>query len=193
MKSCPACGENPLRTRVLEAPAFRAEACERCGGMWVSEPSYRDWMAQRPHQEKDAQAELPVIEPNEVPMLRKCPACASILGRYRVGHGVPFTIDRCYHCRGVWLDRHEWDVLRARDLVSDLYAIFTDEWQSEIRRRERDEKEEAYRRRVLGDDGVERLNGFIAWANGHPKRHLILGLLLEGLRSGRPTRPTGTS
>jgi hypothetical protein len=62
-----------------------------------------------------------------------------------------------------------------------LQAIFTAEWQSDIRRRAAEEKEDAYRRRVLGDDGYERLLQFEEWVKHHPYKQLILELLVESL------------
>jgi len=188
MLSCPTCGaDSKLDKVVLEDPGLEVEACSRCEGLSVPAGSYNRWIEVRA--ESPQRAELPThhvhLEMKDGPFLRRCPTCAYILGRYRVGPDVPFTIDRCHNCGGIWLDAHEWDVLKAARLHERLLAIFTTEWQQDIRRREADEKEEAWRRRVLGDDGYARLISFEEWAHSHPNRHVIFEILAESLRIGR--------
>ena len=75
----------------------------------------------------------------------------------------------------------KWSILKAQELHTRVHTIFTDEWQLEIKRREAEEKEEAYRTRVIGEEGYGRLKEFREWVSSHPHRHLILGILLDGL------------
>jgi len=188
MMSCPTCGtDSMLETVLLEESGLHVEACSRCEGLWIPAGAYNRWLEQ--------QAAAPAstsggphhvhLEMKDGPFLRRCPTCAYILGRYRVGPDVPFTIDRCHNCGGIWLDAHEWDVLKAARLHERLHAIFTSKWQQDVRRREADEKEEAWRRRVLGEDGYERLVAFEAWARQQPNRHVIFEILAESLGSGQ--------
>ncbi|NQZ56771.1 MAG: zf-TFIIB domain-containing protein [Lentisphaeraceae bacterium] len=32
----------------------------------------------------------------------------------RVGHGLQFYVERCATCGGVWLDKNEWESLKAQ-------------------------------------------------------------------------------
>jgi len=181
MLSCPTCGDEAgLFTVLLAEPSLRVDRCRRCSGIWIPARSYMEWLERVP---ADDSEDTPgsELQLNDGPFLRRCPSCAYILGRYRVGPEVPFTIDRCHKCGGIWLDAHEWEVLKAKQLHRRLNAVFTSEWQQGIRRREADEKEEEYRRRVLGSDGYERLLEFEEWVKTHPYRQLILELLAQAL------------
>ena len=190
MLSCPTCGaDSKLEEVVLEDPGLTVEACRRCEGLWIPAGSYNRWLEQRAAMpdRTEAPTHFVHLEMKDGPFLRRCPTCQYILGRYRVGTDVPFTIDRCHNCGGIWLDAQEWDALKAARLHERLHAIFTTEWQQDIRRREANEKEEAWRRRVLGDDGYDRLVSFEAWARSHPNRHVIFEILAESLGIGRST------
>lgn len=188
MLSCPTCGpEVGLFSVLLAEPALQVDQCRRCGGMWIPAIGYGEWLERdREDGEAEQDVEVPEFELRDGPFLRRCPTCAYILGRYRVGPEVPFTIDRCHKCGGIWLDAHEWEVLKAKRLHQRLNMIFTQEWQEGLRRRQAAEEEDAYRRRILGSDGYERLLEFEDWVKGHPYRQLILELLADALAPKHP-------
>ena len=79
------------------------------------------------------------------------PTATTCSGRYRVGHGVGFTVDRCRNCEGAWLDGGEWEALRLRNLHDDLPRIFDDEWQRAVKREVQEQTTEENFRRRLGD------------------------------------------
>ena len=65
--------------------------------------------------------------------------------KYLVGRGLPFTIDHCHGCKGIWLDGNEWEALKKRNLHDDLNLMFTSFWQKEAQREARKKKmEEIY-------------------------------------------------
>ena len=113
----------------------------------------------------------------EVGGLRRCPDCDYILARVRVGHGIPFTVDRCRHCEGAWLDGGEWDALKERRLHDDLYLIFDDAWQKSIRREEHVRVTEDSFRRRLGDEAYNRAREIRGWLDDHPARSEIFAYL----------------
>ncbi|MEK7723973.1 MAG: zf-TFIIB domain-containing protein, partial [Acidobacteriota bacterium] len=72
----------------------------------------------------------------EFELARLCPECRRILVKYKVGQNIPFLIDRCGQCAGIWLDKGEWEILKRRNLHDDLQKIFTDHWQEEVKKGE---------------------------------------------------------
>src|SRR4030095_6646242 len=66
-----------------------------------------------------------------------CPECRVRMVRYLVGRGFSFTIDHCQGCKGVWLDRNEWEALKQHGLHDDLNSMFTSFWQDEAQKEER--------------------------------------------------------
>ena len=72
------------------------------------------------------------------------------------GRGLDFTVDHCEGCKGIWLDRNEWEALKKRHLHDDLNSIFTSFWQTGAQREIRKKKlEEIYISRFGTEDYAE--------------------------------------
>jgi Zn-finger nucleic acid-binding protein len=94
-----------------------------------------------------------------------------------VGRNVPFTLDNCGECGGVWLDKDEWATLKTRNLHDDLHAIFTEQWQSEARREESRQTLAGMYERRFGAEGYAELQRIRAWIDQHPHKQEILAYL----------------
>jgi Zn-finger nucleic acid-binding protein len=170
---CPACDHLAFARTDLET-GLTAYGCSACEGQWLSTADYRAWLARR----RDGEPLHPSTE-NRVVIAddqhaRLCPICQRIMLRYRVGHGVDFSIDLC-GC-GIWFDRDEWRTLKDRGLHDDLHLIATEPWQADVRRDEtRRHLEALYRKRFGAEyDDIVRLRG---WLGEHPHRESILAFL----------------
>ena len=180
---CPVC--KPTRSldlEPLEEGRLAARRCTNCGGHWIRAADFWRWRANLggPIPEAPAPVTDPVAnEPGatETTSLRICPDCDFILARYKVGRGVPFTVDRCRNCDGAWLDGGEWDTLRARGLHDDLPLIFDDAWQRSVRREARAQATEDSFRRRLGDADYQRAREVRAWLDPHPLRSELFAYL----------------
>jgi hypothetical protein len=98
--------------------------------------------------------------------------------RYRVGEGFSFRIDRSPN-GGIWLDRGEWEALKSRNFHDELLFIFTNQWQSEIIRKEQIEALRTQFRERLGDDTYERAVEFKQWLRQQPDPRTILCFLKD--------------
>jgi Zn-finger nucleic acid-binding protein len=169
---CPACKTADLSPTSLEAD-LPAAACVVCEGNWISSSAYWAWLerhgptlSEKPYEG----SELSVSDRQEVKL---CPECRRLMLRYRVGHGVEFSLDQCAGCNGIWLDRDEWAALKGRNLHDEIHLVFTAPWQSEVRREEtRRRLDEIYARR-FGED-YEEIKRVKAWLDAHPDRSTVL-------------------
>lgn len=174
---CPACSPpQQLVTRSLE-PGLTAHQCDRCGGAWLRPGDYATWRATAPASAEVTGVPMDAKPAIETGGLRRCPDCNYLLGRYRVGHGAGFHVDRCGQCNGTWFDRAEWGALRDLGLARALPTIFSDEWQREVRRAEQAEAQERRFAARLGEEDLARAREFRAWLDGHPKRAELLAYL----------------
>jgi Zn-finger nucleic acid-binding protein len=174
---CPVDGGTLLRVRLDAAlPAFQ---CGSCAGHWVRFGDYLGWREQQPADvpERPASGSRSEPEPREGGGVRRCPDCAALLTRYRIGHGVPFSLDQCGRCNGIWLDGHEWEALRERGLHDDLNRVFGPGWQHEVRTEEERNRTDAQFSRQLGEADFERTRDFAAWMTAHAQRSEILAYL----------------
>ena len=175
---CAVCKTDTLQPVTLEA-GLQAHVCSTCGGTWIVSSDYWAWReAHGPDlpEQPAAGAPQPVAETETA---RACPTCSHILLKFRVGHDVPFTLDHCGNCNGVWFDRQEWDMLRQRNLHDDLHSLFTTSWQRRVRQEEhRQVLERIYTERFGAEDYAE-LRRIRVWLDGHPQRSSLLAYLSE--------------
>lgn len=176
---CPV-DRHALRHTQLE-DGLQAFECPECTGRWLRFGEYLTWRERNPE-------DTPEVPPELVPDLgaapesgfsgvRRCPDCDYLLTRFRVGHGVPFMLDRCGHCNGIWMDHAEWETLRARGLHDNLHEMFDPLWQRAARNEAQRDATEAQFARRLGADTMWRTREFGAWLSKHPKRSEILAYL----------------
>ena len=173
--------EQELETNLLSL------ACPQCHGHWVKGFQYWKWLEGHgpnlPETTPNALVEAPPASPasDNAPALI-CPDCRHILGRYQVGHDVPFALDHCAHCGGIWFDGGEWETLKARNLHDDVHAVFSDVWQAKLRREAQAQTHEENLRAMLGEEDLAELRRVKAWLTAHPQSHALYALL-------RPDQP----
>ena len=180
MRNCPNCGELSQLTAYLEgSPPLSCESCLRCGGIWITLEAYASWLDALGDARPASGASLDDFEMKEGPFLRRCPDCRYVLGRYRVSAELPFTIERCHNCHGVWLDEYEWDLLKSHNLHQRLHAVFDAEWQDSVRQQEQRQRESTRRKQTLGEGDYTRILEMRRWLESHPQRDLLWGILLD--------------
>jgi Zn-finger nucleic acid-binding protein len=173
---CPICKKPRLKPHELEA-GLPASTCRKCGGVWISAAQYWEWLKAR----GDTPPESPAVEtplPVDVKQAKLCPDCGHILTRYKVWPNVDFFVDHCGHCKGVWFDRNEWDVVRSRNLHDDVHMFFTRQWQERLRAEETKKQFERIYQERFGEDYAE-LKRVRAWIVQHPKRAELLAYLSD--------------
>ena len=161
-----------------------AYACPHCDGHWMRFGDYLRWRDEQPGEWPETTGRTPSApdvavgnepaQPGSVP--RRCPDCQYLLTRFKVGHGVSFSLDRCGNCNGVWLDQGEWGGLRARGLHDNVHEMFGTAWQAEVRTQAQREVTENQFRRQLGPD-FERVNLFGRWLAEHPRASELIAYL----------------
>lgn len=185
--NCPI-DNGPLTRTALtnDLPAFE---CSRCHGRWIRYGDYLGWRERQgadvPVTPHDPEASGPAPEP--ALGARRCPDCNRFLTRYRVGHGIPFSLDQCNQCNGVWLDASEWETLHARGLHDDLHRMFGPGWQHGVRTEEERRLTEAQFTRQLGEADFARVREFGKWLAEQPKASEALAYLqwVAAARLGR--------
>lgn len=175
---CALCRTDTLEsiTLVEGLPSYR---CSTCGGTWIVSSDYWTWReAHGPDLPERPAASLPELaaEPDKAKL---CPTCGHILLKYRVGYDLPFTLDHCGNCNGVWFERQEWESLYQRNLHDDVHHFFTATWQRQVRQEEhRRRMAEIYTARFGSEDYAE-LRRIRAWLDGHAQRSSLLAYLSE--------------
>jgi len=156
--------------------------CGKCGGNWI--PSFEYWKWREQHKEslpeKSAGQAIPPNPSTGALVAKLCPECNRILIRYKVGHGVNFSLDQCGNCGGVWFDKDEWEALKGRQLHDDVYSVFTAPWQAQVRSQESRRAEEEIYRGKFGEEGFDEIRRMKEWIEEHPRKQEILAYLMSG-------------
>lgn len=171
---CPLCKKHTMNAVVLE-PDLPGLACDECGGVWVSRANYDAWRARQPAAIPENPAPV-AVEVTDTHKAKICPECRHLLLPYRVGHGLPFSIDYCGACGGVWFDKNEWTAIKAKNLHGDLHDIVSDHWQVAVRQADMQEKIEQTYQRLLGP-AYEKAADVRAWLQKQPLKSLLLAYL----------------
>lgn len=162
-------------------PGLGAYECPKSGGFWIPLQSYMAWQERHPSPQPDpsAIANPPVAVDDSARRALVCPESGRLLLRYRVGHGLPFHIERSPATGGVWLGKGEWEALKSKGLHTSLHLIFTAAYQRQVRSVEYDQSlKETFRERIGAGD-FSRVAEFATWLANHPKRRDICCYLLD--------------
>jgi len=162
---------------VLLADGLKAYVCDKSGGHWISNEDYQAWLKDHGEtmpEKTDCEVDL---EFQDAKQAKICPECGRILIKYNVGHGLPFFVDHCPGCGGVWLDKNEWEALREKNLHDEIHKIFSSHWQSGIRQDELRIKFATIYEKRFGREGYQNVKHFREWLVTHPQRAEILAYL----------------
>jgi len=175
---CPVCKSTELTSAQLDEN-LTALNCPDCRGNWIRGAEYWKWverhgsdLAERLHHTES----LSLAEPG-LPI--DCPECRFRMVKFLVGRGLTFTLDHCEGCKGIWLDRNEWEALKKRNLHDDLNLMFTVFWQKEALRELRKKRmEEIYTSRFGADDYAE-IKRIRWWLDTKTNREELLAFLTD--------------
>ncbi|MBF0197379.1 MAG: zf-TFIIB domain-containing protein [Planctomycetes bacterium] len=175
---CPACRTNhELKISELQA-GFMVRKCIECDGLWI--PSFQYWKWFR--KQANILPEKPIEVENENPDSKHgkfCPECSTYLANRTIGHGLNFTIDHCFNCKGYWLDKGEWEALNKKDLHDELHLIFTEHWQTEVKQSQAERSQENAIIKALGDNDYNKARLFKEWLCQHEKAGVILNYITQ--------------
>jgi Zn-finger nucleic acid-binding protein len=170
-----------MQLREIE-PGLEVYECPKSGGLWIPLQSYLAWQARHPPATAaPSESAVPVLQDDSKQRALICPESGRLLLRYRVGHGMPFHLDRSPATGGVWLDKGEWEALKSRGLHVTLHLIFTAAYQRQVRSSEYVQRlTEAFRDRIGAAD-FAKVAEFGAWLARHPNGRDVCCYLLDHL------------
>ena len=177
--NCPIC-KTPTLIETEIDPKLTALRCNTCTGVWIPAMRYRNWIDQHGCNQPEVTAgSTNTMKAAGFEKIRQCPECGALLGRYEVGHGVAFKIDHCGRCGGFWLDKGEYEALKARNLHDDLHSIFLSSWQEGLRKERTETIIDKRLSATVGETDFVELKRVKKWLSGHPKRAWLLAYLSE--------------
>ena len=176
--NCPVDKDSELLRTELE-PNLSSFSRYECEGHWIRGKEYWPWVerhrtqyAERLHEDES----LTLAEP-AIPI--DCPECRFRMIKYLVGRGLPFTVDHCTGCKGIWLDRNEWEALKKRNLHDDLHGIFTEFWQAGAKREQRKKKFQQIYVDRFGEEDYKKIRRIRHWMETKKNREQLIAYLTD--------------
>ena len=168
---CPKCKGSDLAT----CSVSKAYECHGCGGIWMRKD---DISSLGEAMIKGAEDGSCVRNENDS-WTGVCPDGHGIMIRARIEDAVPFYLERCSACGGVWFDKGEWQRIAGRHFLNNLAEFWSYSWQ----RRQRQEKSrQAYLRNneeLLGKDMFNSLLALAGLLKTHKEKGLAMAFLQE--------------
>jgi Zn-finger nucleic acid-binding protein len=173
---CPKCKSPDLHPTKMDQ-GLSAMGCKECEGVFVSLLYYRDW-AERfgiaAGTESMAAEEVQVEAAENTHAAMGCPKCSRIMTKYRISSGYDNRLDLCANCDEAWLDKGEWSLLKSLNLGSKMPAVFTEQWQRQVRQQVTEESRRQRFVDVLGEETVKEADRIRQWMSDSPQRAQIL-------------------
>jgi Zn-finger nucleic acid-binding protein len=171
---CPHCQTSELKPTMIEE-FLPAMGCGTCHGSLVSLLYYRHWAETQKTKPRDASSpRAEGLETKETVKAILCPKCSRLMNKYKLTGGVSNRVDVCATCDEAWLDGGEWELLEALHLDLNMPAIFTEAWQRRIRHELSEETRKSVLTRLVGAEGVAKVEAFRAWlADNEHKSHIL--------------------
>jgi len=153
--------------------------CPGCGGNWIRGAEYWKWLEKHgPNLPELAEQNnnLSLTEPGNY---IDCPECRFRMVKYLVGHGLGFTLDHCEGCKGIWLDKNEWEALKKRNLHDDINSMFTAFWQRGAQKEARKKFLEKIYTDRFGADNYAEIKRIRLWLDNHPNKQDLFAYLTD--------------
>ena len=175
--NCPVCKTSTLAAHELSAN-LTSQKCATCGGQWISSFEFWKWLeGDRIHtQETPAACDLSAVS-NETVSAKICPECGHFLSKFKVGHSLGFSLDRCGNCGGTWFDRNEWEILQSSELRSQIHLIFSAAWQQQVQNADRARHLQELLTDKIGENDFVEIKRIKEWLDQHPHRQSLLAFL----------------
>lgn len=173
---CPVCKTRRLERQILDDHLV-THVCNDCMGQYIRSNDYFQWLNRHgqilPEKPRDQQADLPVSDSKPGKL---CPECGAFLILHKVGHEIDFHIERCARCAGIWFDENEWEILKSRNLHDEVHFIFSEAWQSQVKKEQRKQEYNQVVTRILdgklgeqmSNQDLDKLREFKDWLDDHP-------------------------
>ncbi|WP_444920640.1 zf-TFIIB domain-containing protein [Microbulbifer sp. CnH-101-G] len=178
MKRCTSCKNGVLKAGFLEE-LFRAHTCSNCGGNWILVEDYLTW--KRKNADYQFSDNLDVLNEEVAGDTKKailCPVSGVIMQKFKITAGNEHRLDYSPAVGGIWLDKGEWELLKAEGLADSLNFLVTNEWQKKLRdSNARETFSEVYRKR-FGEETYGKVKEFREWLQNQENKADITAYLV---------------
>lgn len=175
---CPKCHSSKLHPTKLEK-GLSAMGCGECEGALVALLYYRDWAERTPQSELESSEDETTLRAfigtaEESQSAMSCPKCSRVMLKYKISGESDNKLDLCASCDEAWLDKGEWHLLKLLELGTRMPLVFTEQWQTKLRKQATQDARDNRLLRYVGEDDLAMVRTFKDWLSAHKHREQIL-------------------
>jgi len=148
-------------------------------GHWIRGAAYWKWLEQHGPNLPELPDDGERLALAESVKYIDCPECRFRMVKYFVGRGLGFSVDHCQGCKGIWLDRNEWETLKSRNLHDDLNSMLTAFWQEAARKEKRKKSMEQIYLGRFGQQDYAEIKRIRAWLDNHAQKQYLVAYLTD--------------
>lgn len=130
--NCTSCKKGVLKPTFLEGQ-FRSHKCNNCSGDWILIEDYVAWKERNPNYEFASSISFEEIEAEDSKRALFCPVSGVMMRKFKLSASNDHRIDYSSAVGGIWLDKGEWDLLKAEGLAGSLNSVVTQHWQNNLK------------------------------------------------------------
>jgi Zn-finger nucleic acid-binding protein len=186
---CPKCKKVTLLDGVLDDD-LAVKYCQECKGTWIPAVEYEAWQTRQFQYAQNSEVPSGTLNVDFVqsPFDSKaalCPECQRYLSRAKVNLKMPFYVERCMQCRGIWCDYGEWDILVQLGLHTTIEQLFSNEWQTRSRERQFFDQERQATIDKLGSELAQQVFELAEVLEKHPNGDFGVAYLMRRVANNR--------
>ncbi|GAA5215022.1 zf-TFIIB domain-containing protein [Corallincola platygyrae] len=160
--NCTCCNEGRLQPQLLDG-LFKADVCDYCGGVWVLTEHFVGWKAENPDQLLMSDLMIEEIEATDTQHAIACPISGRLMRKLKISTDVPHRIDYSAAVGGIWLDKGEWELIKASGLADILNTLVTQHWQDKVKSDKTKQNFEKHYIEKFGAENYRRLREIRDW------------------------------
>ena len=161
---CTSCKQGTLTPTFLEGQ-FRSHKCDNCEGDWILIEDYVAWKERNPNYKFADSISFEEGEAEDSKRALFCPVSGTMMSKHKLSASNDHRLDYSNAVGGIWLDRGEWELLKAEGLAGSLNSVVTQSWQKKLREQTAKEHFEDIYEAKFGQENYAKIKAFREWLN----------------------------
>lgn len=174
---CTSCHNGTLEPSFIDQQ-FRAHTCSACGGNWILIEDFVNWKEHHPTEAFTTSVQWSEQDSADTTTAMLCPMSGAIMRKFKITASTHHRIDYSAAVGGIWLDKGEWELLKAEGVAGMLNQIVTQQWQHKIRQQSTSDSFEQIYQAKFGQETYDQIKSIREWLDQQPQKADLRAYLL---------------
>ena len=173
---CTQCKQGQLIPSFLD-DLFRAHTCNHCGGNWIMIEDFVSWKERNQAYEFELVSDVSE-DTSDTKKALLCPVTGGIMRKFKIAASTDHRVDYSAQVGGIWLDKGEWELLKAEGVAGALNNVVTQQWQKKIREENTASHFAEIYAAKFGETTYKEVKALREWLNAQPNKADLRAYLL---------------